>query len=373
MKPLREWVGSAAVYVTGLLVALSVVGFAVRSTKASRQADVQDSARLLAQGAAGPRVLVTRAVAAPPTRMVTIVADVHGRREAKLYAKVSGYLRSLDADRGDSVREGQRLARIESPETDQQLLSASADLAAKRVTAGRARSLGGTGALSQQEIDDAEASLRVAQAETSRVSALRRYELLSAPFDGVVTAHYLDPGAFVPAATSAGQGAQPVLEIADVSSVRVYGYVDHVDAANVHVGDAAAILSDARVEPVMARVSRVPHALDPRTRTMLVEIDVDNAKGTFLPGDFVRVRFEVPAAPSQSVPSSAIVFHHGEPQVVTVSDGVAHFRRVELGDDDGKSIRITSGVEAGDAVVVQPSDDVSDGRPVQVVDKEAKP
>jgi RND family efflux transporter MFP subunit len=322
----------------------------------------------------GTRVVVAAARRAPATRSFVLQGDVRAFRQATVYAKVSGYLRNLRVERGDAVRAGDILGVIESPESVQQELSARAELALREKTENRVRALAPSGVVSQQEMDDATSGLAVARAESARIRALRGYEVLRAPFSGRITARYVDPGALLSAATAATQSAQPVLELADTRRVRIFVYPGQLDAPHVHEHDRVIFWTDA--EPNRRRAAeilRTTNALDPRTRTMLAEIDVENRDQSLQPGSYVHVELSVPAAGGVVVPADALLIKGGKPHAAVVAQQHVHFTPVEVVDDDGTAVRISSGLAEGEPVVLHPSDDVIEGgKVVAVVRREDK-
>lgn len=348
------------------LAGIAVVG-ALSLASLRRRAEARETQARDAVLAAGPRVLAATAQSAPPTRMLMLQGDVRALRQATIYAKVSGYLKSIRVERGDLVAHNDILGLIESPESEQQELSARAELLLRNRTERRVRSLIPSGVLSAQDLDNASSGLSAARAEAARIHALRGYEVLRAPFAGRVTARYVNPGAMLPAATGATQSAQPVLDIADTSRVRIFVYPGALDAPLIHEGNAVTFWTDA--DPARkraAKVTHITHALDPRTRTMLAEIDVDNEDGSLDPGSYAHVQITVPTIGGVVMPADALTLRGGKPYVAMIVDHRATFRLIEVGDDDGKSVRVVSGLAVGDQVVVHPSDDVLEGAMLQV-------
>jgi multidrug efflux pump subunit AcrA (membrane-fusion protein) len=179
----------------------------------------------------------------------------------------------------------------------------------------------------------------------------------------------VDPGALLSAATGATQSAQPVVDITDLSRVRVFIYPGQQDAVRTHEGDKVTFWTDADPNKKReAQISRLTHALDPRTRTMLAEFDVDNAGDSIQPGSFVHVQLTLAGGAGSVVPADAIVLRGGKSFVAGVANGHARFVPVDVVDDDGKQVVISRGVGPGDVVILHPSDDVIDGGIVHVVD-----
>lgn len=348
---------------------LGALALGVGSLAWRRQTDVAAAERQRAAALAlGPRLRVVPVVAGDGKRIIVLPGDVHPLREVTLYAKVSGYLRELRVDKGDRVRANQVLALLASPETDEQLRSSAVNEAAKAQVQSRYRSLVDRGVVSKLDMDRVNADANLAQAELHRQHALVDYETLRAPFAGIVSARYVDAGALVSAGTGSTQSAQPILELVDASSVRVYIYVSQAEAPFVHVGDVVQLSSpeDARVDRA-AQVTRVSGALDPRSRTMLVEVDVANPDGSLLPGIFVRVALTVQGAPAPAIPAEAVFLRHGVPYAAVVKDGHVQLRRIELAGNLGASLRVRHGLAVGEQVALYAGDIVEDGAPVQAV------
>jgi membrane fusion protein (multidrug efflux system) len=358
----------AILYFLGVLaVAATVVlaGVVVMGRRAAVAAEATSRQHAATEGVA---VLVAPATLLPAGRTVSLPGEVKPWRQATLFGKVSGYVQRMLVDKGDAVKQGQILATLESPETDQQVLSARADLSTKRLIADRYMHLAPQGVVAQQELDQASGNLAVAQAELARVAALGGYESIRAPFDGVVTARFVDPGALIPSATGSTSSAQPVFEVTDMSRVRIYVYLGQSDAPFVREGTPAALESDAHPgEKIDATVTRLTRELDPRTRTMLTEIDVENGRGWVYPGLFVRVSMKVESPAELGVPADAVFLKDGHTEVAVVEGGHARFQRIEAGDDDGRVVRVLSGLHEGELVAVHAGDEVTDGAPVRAV------
>jgi membrane fusion protein (multidrug efflux system) len=341
-------------------------GAALLGLRRSRAEAHDREARAEAAGR-GPKITVARASAPSPERTVTLPADVRAFWQTTLVAKVGGYVRELRVDKGAPVRAGQVLVRIASPETDQQVAQAQANLEVRRRLARRVRRLAPSGVVSAQELDQAEADLAVAEAEVRRLRAFQQYEVLRAPFDGVVTARYVDPGALLTAAS------QPVLEIATPDRVRVLVNVGQDVAPFVRLGDEAVVTIDQLPGlAVRARVERTSGALDPRSRSMLVEAWPDAGQQSLVPGTFVHVALRVRVPPLPSVPAEALVQRGDRLQVALVREGKLHFVDVEPGPNDGRAIQIRAGIAPGDPVALSPPSDLGEGAPVQAVSKESQ-
>lgn len=336
---------------------------AQENTIETQRADLED-AQLR-----GPRVEVTAATAGPKERTIRLFSDVRPYQEVTLYGKVSGYLKTLTVDKGTMVKSGQLIAEVASPETDAQYASATADLANKKTLTERAAKLYQIGGMSKLDAEQADTNYQVAQAMVSQLETLRSYERLVAPFDGRVTARYADPGALVQSATNSQTSALPVVTISDTTRLRVQSYVQQSDAPYVHVGDMAEVVDAANPGRRMtARVSRTSGTLDPRTRTLLAEIDLPNAKDFFVGGSFAYVTLHLQVAREPQVPVNALVLRDNQEYVAVPDDkDVVHFRPVEIASTEGGVVLIGNGIKVGEKVIVNVPDELSDGSHIQPV------
>jgi RND family efflux transporter MFP subunit len=319
----------------------------------------------------GLSVQVIEAAAGPAVKAVTVLASVTPYQQATLYAKVSGYLSKVLVDKGDYVKAGQLLATIESQETDAQYNSARADLINKQRIAQRFDQLLRQNAIAAQLVDQADADARIAQAAQDQAATLKSYERLTAPFDGRVTARFVDPGALVQNATTSQIAAQPVVTISDDSKLRIDAYVPQDVAPFVHAGDDADIVDAANSgRSIQAKIARVSGQLDERTRTMLVEVVLDNRKDFLLGGSFAYLTLHVPISSDILVPVGALITRGGNQFIATVgSDSRLHYIRVAIGSTDGDTVSVTSGIARGTRVAVDLPTEASDGalvRPILV-------
>lgn len=354
-------------YVAGVVAVVCVAAFAFITYELRSQAVAAERDARSEGLRAGVTVLVAKAHASSGIRVVDLPGDVRAFRQVTLYAKLSGYLQEIHVDKGDRVAAGQVLAVVESPETDQQVLSLKADLAVKKQVQARYRALVSQGVVSQAEMDRANADVEAASAEFARLEALEGYEVIRAPFAGTITARYVDPGALVPAATGSTQSAQPLVDLVDMRKVRIFVYVGQSDAPHVHEKEIAHINGDEATVSLDAPITRISRALDPHTRTMLAEIDLDNRDGQLYPGLFVHVTLNLKTPTGLTIPADAVVLRQGAPQVAVVEGNQAHFRPVQLGDHDGQSVRVLGGLKEGDMVGLHVGDEISDGVTVQPV------
>ncbi len=357
----NRWVFPAAV----VAIAVAAAGLGLLYAR-KHGAEARELRERVNAAEAGTPIRAATVEMARPTRAVSLTGEVRAFRQATLYAKVSGYVTRMRVDKGDRVREGQVLAVLESPDAAEQVASAEAALALRQQEARRARTLAPSHVVSDQEVEQAETALRVAETGLARARVTQSYATIRAPFSGRVTARYVDEGALVAAATGSTSSVQPLLEVADMDQVRVSAYLPQEDALAAREGDDAVLRLD-RGEEIQARVSRISRSLDPRTRTMLAEIVVPNDPPRMYPGQFVQVRLEVARPSRPSVPPLALVFRGDSQAVAVIEANRVHFVPVVTGEQDGTRVEIVRGLKGGERVALDPSR-LSDGAAVQVAE-----
>ena len=305
--------------------------------------------------------------------------------DTPIYARTSGYVKHWYADIGSRVRKGQLLATIETPELDQQLQQARADLENAEAnlqlattTAARWQHLLETDSVSHQETDQAVSDLHSKQALVSsskanveRLGQLQAFERVTAPFDGVVTARNTDIGALVQAGDNSGP--KELFHVAAIQTLRVYVAVPEIYAAFVKTGEQAKLTLDALPgETLTGTVVRNADAIDATSRTLNVEIDVDNPTGRLLPGAYAFVHFRVPPhTGSVTIPSNALLFRAEGLRAGVVRNGHVELTPISIGQDYGSTVEVISGLSAHDTVIVNPSDSLTNGAAVQLVARNA--
>ena len=300
--------------------------------------------------------------------------------EAPIYARTNGYLKTWYTDIGSTVKKGQLLAEIDTPEVDQQLAQAIADLATARAnealsntTNARWKELLETESVSKQDAEekagDAAAKKATAAAAVANVSRLRELESFKrvvAPFDGIITARNTDIGTLINAGQSAGY---ELFRLADTHKLRIYVQVPEPYASAAKPGlDAQLRFSEQQGKSYTATVVRTSNALDPGLRTLQVELQLDNAKRELFPGAYAEAHFKLPGdAQSLRLPANTVLFRAQGLQVATV-DGHHRIRLKSIveGRDFGNSIEVLSGLDANDAVVINPPDSTVSGAIVRV-------
>ena len=299
---------------------------------------------------------------------------------APINARTNGYLEEWYFDIGARVKRGALLAKIATPEIDQQLQQARADLksaeanlAIAKITAERWQALVANGAVSRQETDRAATNLRAARASVDssganvrRLENLQAFQKVYAPFDGVITARNTDTGALIDAGAS-GQGRE-LFQLADTRIIRVYVAVPEVDAQAVPPNaEALLTLDEFPGESFHGKVVRNANAIDPASRTLRTEVDVDNQDGRLMPGAYALVHLKLPKeVRSVTIPANTLLFRSEGLRVGVVRSGQAELVPVKIGRDYGASVEVVAGLDATDAVIVDPPDSLISGTPVQV-------
>jgi RND family efflux transporter MFP subunit len=340
---------------------------------------------------APPPVSVVQPVLQDNAREIVIPGNMQAFTLAPIYARTTGYVKAWYKDIGAHVRKGELLAVIETPELDQQLAQAKADLATAtenaslaKITAARYKDLVGSSAVSQQDTDNAvdllaarNTEVASAAANVRRLEELQSFERIEAPFDGVITARNLDIGQLITATgstTTAGAGmvtgSKEIFDISAVGTLRVFVNVPQIYAPDAKNGVTATLtLPQYPGRTFKGKLVRTSDAVDPATRTLLAEVDVDNRSGELLPGSYTEVHLNVSsAAPALIVPVTALILQPDGMQVATVdASHHVHMVHVAPGRDFGNTVEILSGLSAGQSIVSIPPDSLTDGEEVRVV------
>jgi len=320
-----------------------------------------------------------RAKMGSPTNTFVLPGNVTAYTDAPINARTSGYLKQWFFDIGAKVKKGALLAVIESPEVDQQLVQAEADLATAQATANNSRiqaerytGLVKSQAVSQQDTDTfvnqaaaTESAVHSAQANVQRLKELQQFEKVYAPFDGVVTARTVDTGVLI----TQGAGAE-LFHIQALGTLRVYTNVPEIYSGAVKRGAKIPLtFAEHPGTTFTGTLVRTADAIDPASRTLLVEIDIDNRSGELMPGSLAQVHFNTPSAGETfMVPVAAVMFRADGLRVgVLANSNTAHLATVVIGEDDGAMIQIVNGLKASDKVIQDPPDSLIDGEKVTVV------
>jgi RND family efflux transporter MFP subunit len=319
--------------------------------------------------------------AGAPTDEIVLPGNTQAFTDAPIFARTNGYVKSWHVDIGTRVKKGQLLAEIETPEVDQQLQQARADLKTAQanlrqaeITADRWEALWKTDSVSKQETDVAVNALHAMKATVdSNVSNVRRLEELQgfqkiyAPFDGVITARNTDIGALIN--SGASTPTQELFHLAAINTLRVFVAVPQLYSQAVRPGATASLtLDEFPGKSFSGTIARNSNSIDPASRTLLVEVDVDNRNGTLLPGAYVRVHLKLPQSVNSAVtiPANTLLFRSEGLRVGVVRNGRAELVPLTIGRDYGSSVEVVSGLQPTDAVIVNPSDSLISGTTVQV-------
>ena len=366
--------------VLAIVVILVLLGIIPRVR--ARQALREETDRL-----AVPVVTVVHPQREAPSEEVVLPGNIQAFIDAPIYARTSGYLKKWYADIGTHVKEGQLLGEIETPEVDQQLQQARADLATgeanlklSQITANRYSALFKTDSVAKQEVDNAvqdaaakNAMVKSEQANVRRLEQLVAFEKIFAPFDGVITARNTDIGQLIESGSSGGPNRE-LFHIASVRKLRVFVNVPQIYSHDTVRG----IKADLTVPELPGRrfqgtLVRTADSMDPATRTLLVEVDVINSTGLLFPGAYTEVHFKIKSDVSTLlIPSSSLIFRSEGLRVGTIANGNhAALTPIILGRDFGNEVEVVSGLSENASVILTPPDSLVDGQAVRVVD--AKP
>ena len=361
--------------IIGLLVAIALAVWGEVSRVVARSELAKENTE-----AAIPTVATVTAEPSSAGELLVLPGAVQAFMEAPIYARTNGYLKSWNTDIGTVVTKGQVLAQIESPEVDQQLTQAQAELATARAnealsnsTNTRWQGLLATQSVSKQDADeksgDAAAKKAAADSAAANVARLRDLESFKrvvAPFSGVITARNTDVGALINAGQSAGT---ELFRIADTKRLRIYVRVPEVFASVTKPGlEAELRFSGHPNQTFSARTVRTSSALDPVLRTLQVELELDNAQGEILPGSYAEVHFKLPInAATLRLPANTVLFRAAGLQVATLdSEKRIRLKSIVQGRDFGSSIEVLSGIAPHETVVVNPPDSIADGVQVRI-------
>jgi RND family efflux transporter MFP subunit len=312
---------------------------------------------------------------------LVLPGSIEANQATTLYARSNGFLGQWFVDIGDRVVKGQRLAVIETPDVDQQLRTAQgqlnqakANFEQARVTAVRWQELYEQKVVSAQDNDTQQSSYlaaagaqSAAQATVDQLEALVGFNQIIAPFDGVITYRYLDVGALVSAGS--GNAGTAIYGLAQTDPLRIYVYVPQSNAPDIRVGATAKLL--VREYPgreFIATVTRTAGAIDPNSRTLLTELQIPNKEGTLYAGMYGEIEFSLHSAGPKGpivVPANAFIFRTAGPQVVVVRGSKIHWQTIQVGRDYGTYLESLTGLQNGDQVVVNPSDELVEGMEVK--------
>jgi RND family efflux transporter MFP subunit len=374
--PHRGGHGWLIIFLVLVIVALVVIGGILPRLHA--RAEVKKETNELAV----PTVIVQKPKSSSSASEIVLPGNMQAFTDAPIYARTNGYLKSWYFDIGAHVKQGQLLAIIDTPEIDQQLSQAKADLntaqanfSLSQLTEQRYQDLKSSDAVSKQDVDNAhgdfeskKAQVSSAQANVKRLEDLQSFTRIYAPFDGVITARNTDIGQLID--SGSGTPAKELFHIAAIHTLRVYINVPQQYSTAAKPGLLADLtLAQFPGRAFQGHLVRTANAMDLATRTLLVEVDVDNKTGELLPGAYVQVHLKTPnPIPSFIVPVSALIFRSAGLQVGVVdANNKANLVAVTLGRDLGTDVEVITGLNADDRVIINPPDSLIQGEMVQIV------
>ena len=385
-------------FLVGLAIGAAALGGLIYNGMRERAA-AEAALEMETKQAAVPFVEVVHPVGEAPDQTLVLPGQTMAFIDTPIYARTSGYLKSWSYDIGAHVKRGDVLAQIETPELDQQLREAQAQLAQNqaaaiqaeanmdlaRITNGRTAELVRQGWTSRQQgdqdrltfagstaaVDVARANVRVAQAQVDRLEELTRFESVTAPFEGVITGRNTDVGALINA--GAGTPATELFHMASTQTLRIFVAVPEIDAPNLHPGDVATVTFDAYPgQTFRGALARTDGAINSASRTLLVEVDVENLDGKLLPGAFAFVHFTLQGRThSVVVPANTLLFRSEGLRVGVVRNGAAELVPITIGRDYGDRVEVLTGLDTADEVILNPSDALVGGTVVRLANHKA--
>ena len=371
-------------FLVGIAVVLVIIGiFTLLQRREQYNALAKETEK-----SAIPTVAVIHPTVEPSQEDLVLPSTLQAYVESPIYARTTGYVKKWYHDIGSHVQKGDLLAEIETPEVDQQLSQARADLGTmqanenlSRITATRFEELIKTDGVSKQEVDNAvgdyaarRAAVASAQANVRRLEELESFKRVYAPFSGVITRRNVDLGNLI----NAGNGgtAQEMFVLAATDPIRAYVSVPEVYAAAVHTGLAAYLeLTQFPGQKFQAKVARTADAIDLSSRTLNTEVDVPNKAGQLLPGGYAQVHLQVGVTGTRlQVPVNALLFRaEGLRAVVVDANHKTHLQQLAIGRDYGTSLEVLQGLRPDDWIVLNPPDSLDEGMQVNVKEPPQKP
>jgi RND family efflux transporter MFP subunit len=360
-----------------IVVALVVIGALLMVQRRAQFQALAKNTEVLAV----PTVAIIHPTAQPGNEDLVLPGTLQAYVESPIYARTDGYLRKWYHDIGTRVSKGELLADIDTPEVDQQLMQAKADLVTaqanehlSRITAARYGELLKTDGVSKQEVDNAngdleakQANVQSSQANVHRLEELKSFQRIYAPFGGVITRRNVDIGTLI----NAGNGgtSQQLFFLAQTDPIRVFVNVPEAYAATIHRGLGAYLeLTQFPGEKFQGQVVRTAEAIDLATRTLLTEVDVPNKSGLLLPGGYAQVHLQVKVQTQRlQVPVNALLFRsEGLSAVIIDGKHQVHLQALAIGRDYGTSLEVVNGLKADDWIVLNPPDSIENGQEVHV-------
>jgi len=365
------------IFLLALVIAVLLVVFGILPRIQARTALRQETMRM-----AVPTVAVVQPKRSAPAQEIVLPANVQAFADAPIYARTNGYLKRWYVDIGSRVKEGQLLAEIDTPEVTQQLRQARADLGTaqanlnlSKITADRYQGLLKTDSVSKQESDNAagdyeakQANVQSAQANVKRLEELQSFQRIYAPFSGVITARNTDVGALINSGSSSGNGNE-LFHITQPDKLRVYVSVPQIYSQAAKAGITADLtLAEFPGRRFQGKLVRTANAIDPTSRTLLVEIAVDNPTGQLFTGSYAEVHFKLPTPTTSLIlPVDTLLFRSEGLRVATVGQGQkVELKQITIGHDFGSEVEVVAGLNGNEDVIVNPPDSVVEGEAVRI-------
>jgi RND family efflux transporter MFP subunit len=366
-----------------LFVIFAILGiYAVSQRATEHKALAQQTERM-----AVPYVSVIRATPINSDSEMVLPGSLKPYVESPIYARTNGYLKAWYKDIGSHVTKGEILAEIDTPEIDQQLAQARADLVTAQanlslssLTAARYQDLIKTDSVSRQDLDNVNGDLAAkramvqsAEANVKRLEEMESFKRVYAPFSGIITLRNVDPGTLINAGNG-GSTSREMFDLAQIDPMRVYVSVPQADTPSIHIGLKACLsLTELADRQFCGTVVRTANAIEPDTRTLLTEADVPNGSGALLPGAYAQVHFDVKVSGQHlSLPINALLFRpEGTIAAVVGPDGHLIFKKLTVGRDLGNAVEVLQGVDAADRVVVNPPDALEPNELVNLAPQDA--
>jgi len=355
------WLGSICV------VGIAVFGLSFMLAKQKKALDTDTNNRI-SQQKNGPVVKAIKAGNTSLDKGLVLIGEARPFQSVTLYAKTSGYMNQILVDKGDKVKQGQLLATIISPETDQAYNAAMADMENKEKIHARDEALVKKEYISKEDAEASETAVKMVKAQVQSLKEQMAYKNLTAPFSGTITARYADPGALVQNATNSQTSAQPVVTLSQLDKVRIYIYVAQNDAGYLRQGYPVTISTTDKPNVLLkASITRIAGELDPKTRMMLVEIDMDNHDNKIIPGSYLQVTLPPPGKKSLMVPSIALVIKGSNYFIPVINnEHELHYQPVTVGKNDGANVEIVKGIQAGDLIGLNVSAELQEKQKVSI-------
>ena len=377
-RPPRKTEGTGHGVLIAVLVAIIVAGIFVMGVVPRLRAKA--ALRTETRDLAIPTVVVIQPKRGDPQQEIVLPGNMQAFEDAPIFARTNGYLKKWYVDIGGHVKAGQLLADIETPEVDQQLLVARADLNTaqanlnlSKITADRFDGLKNTDSVSKQDVDNAhgdfeakKATVASAQSNVRRLEETQAFNKIYAPFEGIITARNTDIGQLID--SGSGGAAREMFHIQSTRVLRVYINVPQQYSQAAKPGLSADLtLAEFPGRRFKGQLVRTANAIQQSSRTLLVEVDVNNTTGELLPGSYTEVHLKLPeTVPTYILPVNTLIFRAQGLQIATVQDGKASLVRIVLGRDFGSEVEVVSGLSGQENVMVNPPDSLVDGEQVQI-------